>query len=162
MLSEHYINKRIRQNLARQIGRHIPFRNAMILTDLHYPVDKAFLKKLSQITGIPYERMDVLYISDKEVHPDWVTVLKEHLSWNGKIRDPNIRRYFEKNYDLLIDLSTLDKPKKKLISSGIQAGFRTGISPEPDFYDLIIRCPGRPEHFLDELKKYLEAMKFVP
>jgi len=161
MLSEHFIRKRIHRNLNRRTARHLPFRHAAVLTDEHFPVDKLFLKKLSALTGIAYEHIDTLYVSRKEVHPEFVTVLDGHIGWTGKLKEPNINRFFEKDYDLLVDLSTLDSLRKKLISSGIRAGFRIGVTAEPDFYDLIIACRRDPEVFLRELEKYFRALGFI-
>jgi len=87
--------------------------------------------------------------------------LDSHINWRGQLTEPNIRKFLDKTYDLLIDLTTSESLKKQLLISHIRAGFRTGISPaHMEFYDLVIEAGGNKEVFLEELAKYWGALGF--
>ncbi len=162
MLRSFLMQKKIEKNLKRRFLYTVPFKNTALLFDSHFAIDKAYIKKLSKLIRIPYEDVDVLYFSEKDIHPDFTTVLKNHINWLGNITEPNIKKFLSKQYDLLIDLSKLDNLEKKLVSSGIQAGFRVGISPdELSFYDLIILNEGDLKGFAEELQKYFKALNFL-
>jgi len=159
MIGKWFIRRKIKKNLNGNRNLRLPFKTGILLTNKEFPADKSFLKKLSAVTGIPYENWDVLYLSQSETHPDFVTVLDSHINWRGQLTEPNIRKFLDKTYDLLIDLTTSESLKKQLLISHIRAGFRTGISPaHMEFYDLVIEAKGDHRGFLQELTKYFKAL----
>ncbi len=162
MWKKYLINKRIENNLKKKNTLELPLRSGIIIFPSETSIDKNFIRKLSHITSIPYDKWDVLFLSNDEPHPDFVSVLDAHFNWRGKLIEPNIQKYFNKNYDLLIDFSSLKNTKERLVSSGIQAGFRIGTTPDQmQFYDLVIQEQKDLPTFLHELKKYLYALGYI-
>jgi len=163
MIGKWFLRRKINRNLHEKRALRLPFRSGMLLMNKDFELDKEFLKKLPAVTGIPYENWDVLYLSKTETHPDFVTVLDSHINWRGKLAEPNVGKFLEKEYDLLIDLTTTESLKKQFLISQIRAGFRVGISPQHmEFYDLVIEGRHDGEGFLAELDKYFRALGFRP
>jgi hypothetical protein len=163
MAMQYFLRKKIEKNLRRKSApKPVSFRTALILADAHSGADKTFVRKISEILGIPYENIDVLYLDEKNPHPDFLSVMDIHIGWNGKIKEPNVRKFLDKNYDLLLDLSSGNSLCQQYISSSVQSGFRVGVREGFEAnYDLVIEKAKADERFLEELKKYFKALNFL-
>ncbi len=162
MLKKYFIKKRIEKNIKRLRSIELPFKTGVILTVPEIDLKKDFVKKVARLTGIPYENWDVLHISQHDTHPDFISILNNHFNWRGKLIEPNIRKFFDKQYDLLLDFSALKTEEEQLISSGIKARFKVGTQADRmDFYDMVIEERRNLQVFLIELEKYFKALGYI-
>ncbi|NPA42732.1 MAG: hypothetical protein GXO27_01725 [Chlorobi bacterium] len=163
MFKKYFWEKAVRRYLAHPVSRRIPFESGLLLVDERTAPEAASLAdRLSARTGIPRARWDILKVDRKNNGPSHIpAVIPAHFNWKGEPRDPAVRPFFEKTYDLLVDLTALETLFNRLVSAAVRAGFRAGNRPDRTAcFDLVIDAPPG-EAFATELAKYLRAMGFI-
>lgn len=80
--------------------------------------------------------------------------------WKGQVKDPNLKSFLDKPFDLLIGYFNKPNLYTELAVLHSKAKFKTGISKvNQSLYELEINeIPKNTERFLVELKKYLQIL----
>ena len=84
------------------------------------------------------------------------------LNFFGNIKNNQIKDFFDKKYDILIDFTALEKPLEKFFSLKIPAGFRVGYKTDDLLYDLMIEVKNKDiPVFIKEMTYYLKLLKMI-
>lgn len=84
----------------------------------------------------------------------------KHIGWNGKIKHPELQRFVDTEYDVLICFYKSNHVELDVIAASSKAHFKVGISSRDSrLYDLIIDVETNQfPLFKQELKKYLTVL----
>lgn len=84
---------------------------------------------------------------------------KEDLGFGGKLQNEEVIRQLEREYDLLIDLSTDTEPLVNYVLTASMAVCKASMKKEGFEADVVIDCCPEPLTFIHQLKELLSQLK---
>lgn len=124
-----------------------------------FEVFKNYLKELN--LNAPKHKIIAFSADKNSEHSTWDTYFNpKDFGWRGKILNPDLETFINRNFDVLISYYKEDVLELNLIAAASKANFKVGISRRDErMYDLIIDVsPDEISTFKNELKKYLNIL----
>lgn len=138
-----------------------------VLIDASTPVNILSLVKLADELGVSSNKLKVIgYKEDpKEIHENSDTAYYSYksLGVNGTVKSQSLKDFVEKEYDILINFYSEEKPELNVVAAASRAKFKVGYAQiDHRINDLIIgAAPGNSDMFISELKKYLKILEII-
>ncbi len=159
MIWKSIAQKRIRKNLNRPRPTGSS-EKILILFNENFPVDKSFIDQLAHIFNIPLLNVQTLVFEKIPQNPDFQSVTGKSFGFFGQIKDENLKKILDQNFDIFIDLTSLSNLHEQLLSSYVKSRFRIGITDiSPEFYDLMLHV-GNSARLLNDIKTYWPQLQF--
>lgn len=140
--------------------------NLAVFTDDESKFNKQHLKKIKKSLQLKDEQINILTFKKKNsaVNEFGGTFIeKKDFNWFAKIKKQEIKKYFDKKYDLFLDCSSTDDKIKQYIVQKIKANLKVSHSyNDTDLYNFSIAVDeGDYDTFIDELLKYLKILNLI-
>ena len=158
------IKNRIQKNLKKRTnslnGNKLHIQKIGCIVDIE-EVDKVdFIKEY----GINSENYVILGYDEKgvDIQIEGIPLFSwKDINYSGGIRNYHADRLWELEYDLLINCFSTPKLPLLLLSSGVKAKLRIGVSGiDPAFNDVIISAPLQDGNtFIQEAKKIIKTLQ---
>ena len=162
------ISRRIRKNLKQQTtnlnGKKLQVQRVGCIVDIEEISKVDFLKDFIKSYGINSENYVILGYQDKgsDIQIEGIPLFSwKDINYSGNIRNYHADRLWELEYDLLINAFSTPKLPLLLLSSGVKAKLRIGVSGiDPAFNDIIIDTPLESGTiFIQEAKKLINTLQ---
>ena len=162
------ISRRIRKNLKKQAtnlnGKKLQVQRVGCIVDIEEISKVDFLKDFIKSYGINSENYVILGYQDKgsDIQIEGIPLFSwKDINYSGNIRNYHADRLWELEYDLLINAFSTPKLPLLLLSSGVKAKLRIGVSGiDPAFNDIIIDTPLESGTiFIQEEKKLINTLQ---
>ncbi len=137
-----------------------------VFTDDESKFNKQHLKKLKKKLQLEDDQINMLTFKKKNsaVNEFGGTFIeKKDFNWFAKIKKQEIKKYFDKKYDLFIDCSSSEEEIKQFIVQKINANLKVSHSfKESNLYNLSIDVDEEDyDTYIDELLKYLKILNLI-
>ncbi len=162
------INRRIRKNLKRidnkLNGSKLHVHRIGCIVDTEEVSKVEFLKDFIKSYGINSENYVILGYQDRgmDIQIQGIPLFSwKDINYSGNIRNYHADRLWELEYDLLINCFSSPKLPLLLLSSGVRAKLRIGVTGiDPIFNDIIIDTPIKDGMiFIQEAKKIINTLQ---
>ena len=141
-------------------------KHLAIFTDDESKFNKQHLKKIKK--GLQIEDANISILTFKEKNSavnefGGTFIEKKDFNWLANIKKQEIKKYFDKKYDLFIDCSSTDDKFKQYIVQKIQANLKVSHSlKDTSLYNLSINVDEEDyDKFIDEMLKYLKILNLI-
>ncbi len=137
-----------------------------IFVDEKSAFDEKEFRALQEIVKLDETHFSILtYKEKKSSYNEFRGTVLYHneINWQGNITSKDVKYYFEKKYDVLIDYTEADNLERQLVVTKIKAKMKIGFSvKKKKFYDLLIAVePNEIKLFNIELVRYLKILKLL-
>ncbi len=159
-----YINKTLRKRVV--VPSKDRIGNLGILVDGRESIDYDWFKTLADALKVNKDKIEIIAFVDKkkEEEKELVpTYEAKDIGWNGVIKNKELKRFSNTNFDLLINYYTKDDLLLKLLTVASKAKFKAGIlQTDERLNDLIVKTELRDfKTFKNELVKYLNILNKI-
>ena len=162
------IKNRIRKNLKNRAnylnGNKLQIARIGCIVDIEQVAKVDFLKDFIKGYGINSENYVILGYEEKgtDIQIEGIPLFSwQDINYSGNIRNYHADRLWELEYDLLVNAFSAPKLPLLLLSSGVKAKLRIGVSGiDPAFNDIIIDTPLESGTiFIQEAKKLINTLQ---
>ena len=162
------IKNRIQKNLKRRAnylnGNKLQIHKVGCIVDIEEVHKVDFLKNFIKEYGINSENYVILGYEERgiDIQIEGIPLFSwKDINYSGGIRNYHADRLWELEYDLLINCFSTPKLPLLLLSSGVKAKLRIGVSGiDPAFNDVIITAPlADGSTFIQEAEKIIKTLQ---
>ncbi len=101
-------------------------------------------------------------INENHINNEFLLFYNKDLNWYGKPKSPQIDKFTNNKFDILIDLKLLDSIPLKFLLVESNSSFKVGRKSEkfPDFYDLMLSLDEKAglDYFSEQVIVYLNMI----
>ncbi|MEJ6791424.1 MAG: hypothetical protein QNK89_01435 [Lacinutrix sp.] len=161
---KNYINFQLKNRIVKEINTKVG-RVGVLFNNEELKQIPDF-KSLAKILNTKEEAIEIIAFKSKLKEKEVIfnpTFTLKHLGWRGKIKDENLQRFLNTEFDLLLSYYKRDVTVLKLITVASKAKFKVGIlETDERINDLIIKTELNDfKTFTSELKKYLNILNKI-
>ena len=165
---ENSIQRKIKK-LLRDTSKHsakvIPVKTVAVLNNPDSGLSFEDLRYVQKSLGLSSTQLNIFTIKQQNDNYNelrGIVASKEVFSTFGRIKSPEVEKFLDKKYDLLLDFTNLSSIYEKYFSLAIKSNFRVGYVNDEELYDLMINVPvGDIKHFADETARYLKIIGLI-
>jgi hypothetical protein len=167
-LKKHSINKKIDRLINRQKKRSFTVKTVKTVAILNNPKSNLTfnnLKYVQKSLNLSSSNFDIFTFKNKNEHYNelrGIVASKDVFSLFGSIKTPEITKFLDKEYDLLLDFTGMSNIYEKYLSLAIKANFRVGYSNKEELYDMMLQVKqGDVKTYIDETVRYLKIIGLI-
>jgi len=164
-IKERSINNKIDTLISSLKGRKVivkPIKSVVIINNPASNFNQKDLRNLEKVLHLDSDDFDIFSIKKKN---DSINKLRgvvatiDSFTVFGAIKNPEIKLFLDKKYDLLIDFTHVSNVVEKYFSLAIQADFRVGYQNEEEIYDLMLKLEDdNIGVYVSEMMRYLKII----
>jgi hypothetical protein len=143
-----------------------------IVNNIGLIVDEKYFSQIKDLmmdlaaNGVLEDNIEVIVLGDrceKGTNTGHTIYCSKHLKWNGKINNPSINDFVDKEFDLLISYYDIEKAILLIVTNNSKAHFKVGFSSiDNRLNNLMIDTTARNQKiFTHELFRYLKILKKI-
>ena len=137
----------------------------VVLSESEYDDFEAFRELAAELSINPNKIKIAMFTEDDKSVESSRELLygRKQIGWNAKIKNPELQRFIESDFDALICFYATETIELNLVAALSKAKFKIGLAgPDARLYDFIVETStANFDVFKDELKKYLAILKKI-
>ncbi|WP_299890546.1 hypothetical protein [uncultured Lacinutrix sp.] len=162
--NEKYINRTLNNRLVSQDSSKI--KKIGVLVNKGELIEYKWFEALAKTLKVkPNDFQLIIFTKEKKIEGINInkTYNENNIGWNGVIKDPDLKRFLDTDFDIFISYYTEESISLKLLTAASKAKFKVGVLQDDErLNDLIIKTKIKDlDTFKSELMKYLTVLNKI-